>query len=379
MIDYAMAPTLFYDLELTLETGSGVGRMGNRAAFTQAVKDALATRAGHHCSFPGCDAPTSGPSAESSLATASTGMACHIFAASSGPPARRVGTSMSVEELASIENGIWMCYKHGKLIDADECTYPADLLISWREFAEKRAAARQQHGDGVDLAQIKGLPVADAAIDLDTPDLAGSLNDMLASSFVSDVWGQGPVLAARDIAIEIGRNALIHGGATWFRVELNQTGMRLTDNGAGFSHADLARSTTPRGGARALAQLASPTTLLHGSYVRHGTENLTILAPSNGLDEALRDHPCVVGMSFGIEGAREAARFVEEHSECGTVYIKPLPGIIAHSDVFNLVGAIKERGLEQRDIVLVVDAHSEDVSRLIREQLPTIRIAELTG
>jgi hypothetical protein len=37
---------------------------------------------------------------------------------------------MSTAELQSAENGIWMCYRHGKLIDTDETTYSADILLT---------------------------------------------------------------------------------------------------------------------------------------------------------------------------------------------------------------------------------------------------------
>ena len=40
--------------------------------------------------------------------------------AADGPGARRVVPTMTPEQLASYENGIWMCYRHGKLIDTDE-------------------------------------------------------------------------------------------------------------------------------------------------------------------------------------------------------------------------------------------------------------------
>lgn len=50
--------------------------------------------------------------------------------------------------------------------------------------------------------------------------------------------------------------------------------------------------------------------------------------------------------------------------------------IIAQSAIYNIVGAIKKRGLEQRDIVLVVAEHSENVRKLIRELLPSIRMIE---
>ena len=69
-------------------------------------------------------------------------MACHIYAASNGPAARRVNTSLSVDELRSIDNGIWMCYTHGKLIDADEATYTPEMLKYWRKLAERKAQLR---------------------------------------------------------------------------------------------------------------------------------------------------------------------------------------------------------------------------------------------
>ncbi|WP_152977832.1 hypothetical protein [Bradyrhizobium pachyrhizi] len=88
---------------------------------------ALAERVGHRCSFPDCNASTIGPSAESATSIAKTGMACHIYAAADGPAARRTGRSKSIDELRSIENGIWMCYRHGKLIDTENvATQSAD-------------------------------------------------------------------------------------------------------------------------------------------------------------------------------------------------------------------------------------------------------------
>ena len=59
----------------------------NRDEFPLNVKKALADRAGNRCSFPGCGAPTMGPSDEAPNASSNVGMACHIVAAASGPGA----------------------------------------------------------------------------------------------------------------------------------------------------------------------------------------------------------------------------------------------------------------------------------------------------
>src|SRR4051812_7840182 len=120
--------------------------MTREADFRPDTREALASRAGHRCSFPSCGASTIGPSAEAATKTSSTGMACHIYAASDGPAARRRNPAMSAMELMSINNGIWMCYEHGKLIDTDEATYSPDLLNYWRKLAESKAQLRQALG-----------------------------------------------------------------------------------------------------------------------------------------------------------------------------------------------------------------------------------------
>src|SRR5882724_2748404 len=114
-----------------------------RDNFPADVKRALEQRVGHRCSFPGCDAETSGPSNEGAHAVARTGMACHIVAASSGPGARRIDKTVSSAQRSSYENGIWMCHQHGTLIDQDETRFTIALLKQWRAAAERKAAIRQ--------------------------------------------------------------------------------------------------------------------------------------------------------------------------------------------------------------------------------------------
>src|ERR1700743_1084457 len=114
-----------------------------RDEFPASVKRDLAERAGFRCSFPGCDAVTIGPSDESARATANTGEACHIAAASGGPGARRVVPSMARADRVSYDNGIWMCRTHGTLIDTDEVRFTIPLLKQWRSAAERRAAILQ--------------------------------------------------------------------------------------------------------------------------------------------------------------------------------------------------------------------------------------------
>src|ERR1700721_559787 len=132
----------------------------SRDDFPQSVKDALADRAGNCCSFPGCDASTSGPSSESPTAVANTGTAAHISGAAPGKGSRRYDPSLTPEQRKSIENGIWCCRSHGTLIDTDELTYTIPMLKQWRAIREQTARIWQQHGlvNAYDYPEMQTLP-----------------------------------------------------------------------------------------------------------------------------------------------------------------------------------------------------------------------------
>jgi hypothetical protein len=95
-----------------------------RDEFPETVKNVLRLRASNCCSY--CKKLTSGPSQESPTAVASDGEAAHISAAS--PGGRRYDPSMSKEERSSINNGIWLCSNHARLIDRDEVTFTIEVL-----------------------------------------------------------------------------------------------------------------------------------------------------------------------------------------------------------------------------------------------------------
>ena len=111
----------------------------NRDDFSPSVIAALAKRCGYLCSFPDCNAATIGPSNEGSEKISNVGVACHISAAAPGKGSRRYDPLISSVERSAIENGIWMCQTHSKLIDTDEELYSVQTLKSWKEIAEKKA------------------------------------------------------------------------------------------------------------------------------------------------------------------------------------------------------------------------------------------------
>ncbi len=115
------------------------GRPASRDEFTETVKGTLAWRVGGLCSNPDCMAPTKGPHSDEAKVT-NLGTASHIHAAAKNGP--RYDESQSAEERSSPTNGIWLCVKHAKEVDADAARFPAELLIRWKAFAENAAALR---------------------------------------------------------------------------------------------------------------------------------------------------------------------------------------------------------------------------------------------
>ena len=119
----------------------GVGRDN----FTDETKRRAAGRVAYRCSFPGCSNATIGASAKGSSEISSIGVAAHICAAAPGGP--RYDKNMTAEKRKSVENCIWMCQTHAKLIDTDEKTYTVELLKQWKTDAEAAASAALANGD----------------------------------------------------------------------------------------------------------------------------------------------------------------------------------------------------------------------------------------
>lgn len=116
-----------------------------RDDFTKDTIRKAAGRVGYRCSFPNCPNATIGASMESPNKTSVTGVAAHICAAAEGGP--RYDQSMSVDERRGVENCIWLCQTHSKLIDTDVETYTAEKLRQWKADAELAASKALADGD----------------------------------------------------------------------------------------------------------------------------------------------------------------------------------------------------------------------------------------
>lgn len=145
------------DIQMTLvglcrscvrETG---GRVARVADFSARVKRELAQFAGYRCSFPGCGAPTVGPSGDGTQPV-NLGVAAHITAASEQGP--RFDPEIDSEERKAASNGIWMCDRHGRYIDADASRHTEGMLRRWKADAEDLARLGLETGVAVPSAPL---------------------------------------------------------------------------------------------------------------------------------------------------------------------------------------------------------------------------------
>ncbi|HFU4536168.1 TPA: hypothetical protein ACGPBQ_002737 [Yersinia enterocolitica] len=116
--------------------------MAARDDFSPKTKQILSDRVGGRCSYPGCGQVTTGPNLHDPAKKVNTGVAAHITAAAKGGP--RFDENLTSEQRSAIENGVWMCEHHGRLIDADFSSYTIDQLKTWKSIAEANQSELQK-------------------------------------------------------------------------------------------------------------------------------------------------------------------------------------------------------------------------------------------
>lgn len=344
-----------------------------RDNFTNATKIALAKRAGYRCSYPGCEATTVGPSDESSEATANTGEAAHISAASGGPGARRWISTLSPEYRSSIDNGIWCCDTHAKLIDTDEVTYTIPMLKQWRRLAEQRAQLRQAYGD-IDFTYHSELVAVGLAPDSITlipgPELSSKIGLAVRHAWLPDICGKDAADAVRDFLIEHARNAFSHGGATLVELEFTSKAIEVSDDGTPFAVANLAGPNT-RGGGMAYRALLDARHLGHASSKRTGNKNHVHIPFVLDISDLPRVNPCAVALDH--RDIRAGTLDFAQLSDCDRVFLIA-PDFAVFSD-----GPMYERALGQAlinrpNVVLIFPYASSRVIEHYARLFPTTKV-----
>lgn len=351
---------------------SSDGRTG-RDNFSAATKVALAKRVGYRCSYPSCNANTIGPSDESAEATASTGEAAHISAAAGGPGARRYRSGLTPEQRSSIDNGIWCCNYHAKLIDTDEVIYTIPMLRQWKALAERRAQLRQAHGDKAD-AHWRELVTVGLAPDSVTLLSGGEISSHIGASVrhacLSEIYGQEVAHAVRDFLIEYARNALTHGCALTVEIAFASNLISVIDDGSEFSACTLSGPHARGGGMAYKAMLENKHLGYISSRRLEGQNQLRIPIVVDPRDLP-RVNPCAITVSSA--DIREGKVSVSKVSGCDRIFVVAREFAV-YSDGPVYARILRDLAKEHPNIVLIVPEASPAVLTHYRQLLPEVPI-----
>jgi len=135
---------------------------------------------------------------------------------------------MSSAERSSIDNGIWMCRDHAKLIDSDEETYTVEKLLRWKQEAEARAEERLRRGSAAALVASKlyGTPRTPSGKFVGREEEISQLRERLRNSTavrvaasVEGLPGIGKTELALQLVYRLARDGAFPGGIFWFDAE----------------------------------------------------------------------------------------------------------------------------------------------------------------
>lgn len=346
--------------------------------FSNATKDQLAKRAGYRCSFVGCGAPTFGPSEEKETSTVGSGMACHISAASAGPSARRYIKVMSSEARKDISNGIWMCYTHGKIIDADEKRFSIEILKKWNEIAEGIAKIMVERNCEYKDA-LKSFQFSDFAVSNISINGVGGENEIIGNAMndccVAISWGRDLSNVTRDFIIEHIRNAFLHGKATNISFESKNNKLIITDNGNEFNPKNLISVNKNSGGVISVKELMNKfSSKLILSTQRKENLNVTTIAKLKNQDDILEITPCSYKISF--EEFRRGSIDIHINETCNELFIV-LPTYISPSDIGMMNRKLLKVENELRPITFITKHLSDWVVEIIKKNHPTCQVLEV--
>ena len=346
-----------------------------RDDFTLKTKIQLAKRVGYHCSYPGCGSLTIGPSYESEQSVSSVGIACHISAASAGKGSRRYNPSMTPEERKRISNGIWMCEKHGKLIDTDENRFSIGLLKIWKNLAEDIARLMVQKGYDYETALklLEGKKLADNIVSIEKIGAENeTIGNLINDSCISIVWGKEISDALRDFIIEYFRNSFDHGKATRFDIHIDSNKITISDNGSEFNPQRLMNNQTKTGGTIAIKNLIEKfSEKIVFSSRRLSNVNLTIITILNEVSDILKATPCSLQLTFDDFHIGNSSIGVSE--TCNEIYVV-LPPYFALSDVRFMPKRFPQFNMVGKPIIFIVEHISNGVQILLRENYTECRI-----
>lgn len=346
--------------------------MKNRDNFSEKTKIDLANRAGWKCSFPDCYIPTVAASLESSSAVSNIGVAAHICAAAMGPGARRYDPNMSPSERSSINNGIWLCQTHAKLIDTDEERFTKQVLLKWKEIAEFKAMLELRCGIS-NPEEYDGILFAEQSIIIDKPYTESmKLDSILLESGVQTIWGKKVTHAIRDTLIELAQNAITHGGATKCNVKIGSKSISILDNGSPYNTKELYKKCSKSGGSLTITSLIDDySSKIALAYERHGNNNITTIALIKNPSDITEITDCYIEIT--VSDIMNMTIPIIEMKNCGIIFLF-LPSCIPASSAAMLCNDDKLKSHESKNFVFVAERPSGITIKLIRDNFPDAQI-----
>lgn len=130
----------------------------DRDDFSSTTLRELAGRSGYVCAFPGCRRLTVGPSDDRKSGLSMVGVGAHITAASDKGP--RYNKDLSPEERSDVNNGVWMCQTHAKLVDDNESKHTVSELQRWKTQHEDWVFRRVANGPAHPHAGVSVLRIS---------------------------------------------------------------------------------------------------------------------------------------------------------------------------------------------------------------------------
>lgn len=200
--------------------------MTKRDDFNSETKESLAKRVGMLCSNPNCCAPTVGPRSESTK-WVNVGVAAHIEGAAKG--AARYNANQTSEERSSVENGIWLCQTHAKLIDNDPAKYTVSVLQHWKKQAEERAQKALENPKVISysFAEPQSIVLVTRQRSTDWPAPKNINGKMAAPIRLSPIRAPRDVIDSR-IPLVFDKNRLSQGQML-FSVTYQNTGLQIEE------------------------------------------------------------------------------------------------------------------------------------------------------
>ena len=343
--------------------------MSNRDEFLAPVRLALGERCGWRCSYLGCSNPTVGPSKESDIAVARTGVACHITAAAKG--GKRFDKDMSEEERASISNGIWMCATHSVEIDRDVSRYTVKVLKHWKEIAEEKAHYAKVYGWDA-IGKDKFFPVKSLAeIQLSFANEINAstlIGNAIRDSSLPYIWGKTQSVIAKDLIIELCRNAFTPGKATKFELEISSNKIELRYDGVEFNIFELLNHENADGGADTLKEVIETHRNDFAVNYIYTHENKVTLHSVQDFGNMKATLPCIIELKNYDQS--KAVDSLSIHEKCGALYIL-LPMDFCRSNVGELESHLSGIQPDGKPVFIVGSEISANTKRAIVARFPS--------